>query len=380
MADGLQVSDLGSTNGTFWQGSRIDKITVPPGSTIKVGDTTLRFLAAPAPLVEPSDQCAFGEMVGRSLAMRELFAVLELASPTDATILMVGESGTGKELAARAIHAASRRKDGPFVVVDCSSISDNLAESHLFGHKKGAFTGALNDRKGAFVEASGGTLFLDELGELPPPTQAKLLRVLESRVVHPVGADQPAEVDVRIVAATHRDIVSMVEQGAFRFDLFHRLAVVHVSIPPLRERREDISLLVRALYAAKDVEPTNVSGPNMDLLREYAWPGNVRELRNVLDRAWALSAGFAAGGGDVPEDFSALKIWLAAAGGDDGDIGAHLPFKAAKERWLDGFEKRYLAAVYARFDYNISHASDHAEINRRHFRELLKKHGLHRDK
>ncbi|MBC7976592.1 MAG: sigma-54-dependent Fis family transcriptional regulator, partial [Myxococcales bacterium] len=319
----------------------------------------------------PSEHDHFGAMAGQSVAMRELFAVLELASPSDATVLIEGESGTGKELAARAIHDASSRAAGPFVVVDCSAITESLFDSHLFGHVRGAFTGAERDRKGAFVEASGGTLFLDELGELPLPAQAKLLRVLEAQTVQPVGADRPVTVDTRVVAATHRDLSRMVFAKTFRFDLFYRLAVVHVALPPLRERLEDLPHLIQALHRAKKLEAGPIDGDNLERMRRHAWPGNVRELRNVLERAWAMSK---PGGA-----FRELRLWLdpgAAAPQLTEVIDTALPFKDAKERWNDHFERRYVAMVFTSHASNVTHAAEHAGLSRRHFRELLYKHGI----
>jgi DNA-binding NtrC family response regulator len=367
---GVRVKDLGSTNGTWWQGSRVTEVIVPGGATIDVGGAQVRIVAAEALAVPPSQRESFGAMVGKSLAMRELFAVLELASPSDATVLIEGESGTGKELAARAIHDHSTRARGPFVVVDCSAIPENLIDSHLFGHVRGAFTGAERDRKGAFVEASGGTLFLDELGELPLPAQARLLRALEAQTVQPVGADRTVTVDTRVVAATHRDLARMVAAKEFRFDLFYRLAVVHVALPPVRERLEDLPALVASFYAARSASAGPVDGDNLERLRRHAWPGNVRELRNVLERAWALS------GGTVP--FRDLRLWVdvQAAPAMNEVVDTTLPFKDAKERWNDHFERRYLAAVYGSAGGNITRAAEHAGINRRHFRELLYKHGL----
>src|SRR6185503_3513162 len=224
--EGIRVRDLGSTNGTFWQGSRLAEAVVPFGSQIRIGSASIRFLTVETPALAPSERRRFGGMVGSSLAMRELFAILELASPTDATVLLEGESGTGKEMAARALHDHSPRARVPLVVVDCSAVSESLIDSHLFGHVRGAFTGAEQNRKGAFVEATGGTVFLDEIGELPLSAQAKLLRVLEARTVQPVGSDRPVPIDARVVAATHRDLTRMVEEKTFRFDLFYRLAVV----------------------------------------------------------------------------------------------------------------------------------------------------------
>jgi len=367
--DGVRVKDLGSTNGTRWQGSRITEAIIPTGATVTFGETPVRIAAADTPTLPPSQSDHFGEMAGHSLAMRELFAVLEMASPTDATVLIEGESGTGKELCARAIHDASPRASGAFVVVDCSAIPENLIDSHLFGHVKGAFTGAERDRKGAFVEASGGTLFLDELGELPLAVQARLLRVLEAQTVQPVGADRPIKVDTRVVAATHRDLSRMVAAKQFRFDLFYRLAVVHVALPALRERLEDLPYLIGTFYARRGSAPGPIDGDNLDRLRRHAWPGNVRELRNVLERAWALSPSAA---------FRELRLWLdPGASEPTADVvDTSLPFKEAKERWNDAFERRYVDQVFQSASRNITRAAEHAGLSRRHFRELLYKHGI----
>ncbi len=370
--DGVRIKDLGSTNGTWYQGTRIGEIVVPPGATIQFGSTPVRIAVADAPSLPPSDRDHFGEMAGQSIAMRELFAVLEMASPSDATVLIEGESGTGKELAARAIHDASARAQGAFVVVDCSAIAESLIDSHLFGHVRGAFTGADRDRKGAFVEASGGTLFLDEMGELPLAAQAKLLRVLEAQTVQPVGADRPIKVDTRVVAATHRDLARMVAAKEFRFDLFYRLAVVHVALPPLRDRLEDLPHLIATFYTRRGAQVGPIDGDNFDKLRRYAWPGNVRELRNVLERAWALSGPKAS--------FRELKLWLdptsAPAESQTQAIDTSQPFKEAKERWNDHFERRYVSTVFASNASNVTRAAEHAGLSRRHFRELLYKHGI----
>jgi len=369
--DGIRIKDLGSTNGTWWQGSKVGEVVVPAGATIQFGGTPVRISAADAPSLPPSDRDRFGTMAGKSVAMRELFAVLEMASPTDATVLIEGESGTGKELAARAIHEASNRAKGPFVVVDCSAIAESLVDAHLFGHVKGAFTGADRDRKGAFVEASGGTLFLDELGELPLAAQAKLLRVLEAQTVQAVGADRPVTVDTRVVAATHRDLARMVAAKEFRFDLFYRLAVVHVALPPLRERLEDLPHLIETFYKRRAIEPGPIEGDNLERLRRHAWPGNVRELRNVLERAWALSGPNAG--------FRDLRLWLdpnPAQTSATEVVDTSLPFKDAKERWNDQFERRYVALVFADNANNVTRAAEHAGLSRRHFRELLYKHAI----
>jgi len=370
--DGIHVRDLGSTNGTFWQGSKISEVTVPGGSTVVFGATQVQIIAGDTPVLPPSPRDRFGSMVGGSLAMRELYSILELASPTEVTVLVEGESGTGKELVARALHDHSPRARVPLVVVDCSAVSEELLDSQLFGHVRGAFTGANSDRKGAFVEASGGTLFLDELGELPLSCQTKLLRVLEDQTVMPVGSDRRVNVDTRVVAATHRGLADMVARKEFRFDLFYRLAVVQVHLPPLRDRLEDLPMLIANFYEGRGVAPGPITGPNLDRLRQHAWPGNVRELRNVLERAWALS-------GPGASRFSQLRLWLQASpeaprGGPSVDTS--IPFKDAKELWNDVFERQYLADVFERFGRNITHAAEHSGINRRHFRTLLRKHAL----
>jgi len=369
--EGIRVKDLGSTNGTWWQGSRIGEVIVSAGSTVQFGSTSVRIAAGDVPTLPPSDRDRFGAMVGKSVAMRELFAILEMASPTDATILIEGESGTGKELAARAVHEASSRAKGPFVVVDCSAIAEHLIDSHLFGHVRGAFTGAERDRKGAFVEATGGTLFLDELGELPLAAQAKLLRVLEAQTVQPVGADKAVAVDTRVVAATHRDLSRMVADKLFRFDLFYRLAVVHVALPPLRERLEDLPNLVETFYARKGSAPGPIDGENLEKMRRYAWPGNIRELRNALERAWAMTGPNAT--------FRELRMWIDSSGDSARApevVDVSLPFKEAKERWNDQFERRYVSMVFAQAANNVTRAAEHAGLSRRHFRELLYKHGV----
>ena len=368
--DGLHVKDLGSTNGTFVDNVRVSDAVVAVGVSIRCGNSHVTVAAAPAPTVSASRRDRFGGLVGESFSSRELFAVLELASPTNATVLIQGESGTGKELAARAIHDHSDRAGGPFVVVDFGGSSEQLIESQLFGHVRGAFTGAVNDRNGAFVEAHGGTLFLDEIGELPLPLQARLLRALEARTIQPLGADRPVQVDVRVVAATHRDLHAMVQNETFRFDLFYRLAVVHALIPPLRARREDLPPLIRYLYEQRGQDPGPIEGPNLELLQNYTWPGNVRELRNILDRAHVLS-----GAEDTP--FTELKIWLQPGSVAPFEVvDTTLPFKQAKERWVSGFERRYLASLYERHHQNVSRAAAQAGLSRTHFRELLQSHGI----
>ncbi|MBL9105495.1 MAG: sigma 54-dependent Fis family transcriptional regulator [Myxococcales bacterium] len=365
------VEDLGSTNGTHFEGARVTAVTVAPGATLLVGRTSLRVQPEPHGLqVEPSRSQRFGELVGASLVMREVFAVLELAAASDATVLLEGETGTGKELAARAVHEASARRRGPFVAVDCGALPAGLVESELLGHVKGAFTGAMAARKGAFARADGGTLFLDELDSLPLDLQPRLLRALEARRVRPVGGDSEQDVDVRVVAAAQRDLAGAVARGALRPDLYYRLSVVRVSLPPLRARREDIEPIVRELLGRRGLATDGVGGPGLARLMAHDWPGNVRELRNAVERAIALAPG-ARGFDDlrwqVPGDRSE---------GTDLEVRPELPFAAAKQVVIDGFERRYLRELWSRSGGNLSAAARAADVDRKHLRNLLRKHGL----
>lgn len=366
------VTDLESTNGTFFEGSRVQELEVSAGASLKVGRSTVRIEPTPRPLdVRPSAARRFGELVGESLAMREVFAVLELAAQHDATVLVTGETGTGKELVARSLHDASRRRKGPFVAVDCGALPETLLDSELFGHVKGAFTGAHGERKGAFQRADGGTLFLDELGRVSAAVQAKLLRVLEERTVKPVGADAERAVDVRVVAATPNDLQAAIASGSFRSDLYYRLSVLALELPPLRSRREDIPLIVAELVRLRGFESDGNEGPNWDRLKSHRWPGNVRELRNVIERAIVLSPG--------ARRFSELKLSLDAsvALSDPLVVRTDLPFKDAKDVVLETFERTYLAELMARHRGNVSAAAREADVDRKHWRALLVKHGLH---
>ncbi len=285
------VRDQGSTNGSFIQGSRFKEISIGFGAEIKLGRTLLKFLPDEE-VVKPVEAATdeFGSLLGRETKMRQLFALLADIAPTTSTILIEGETGTGKELVAEEIHRHSGRAKKPFVVFDCGAVPRELIESALFGHIKGAFTGAVGDRKGAFAEAHGGTLFLDEIGELPLEMQPTLLRVLDKRAVRQVGGNHYEQVDVRIVAATNRDLHDEVARKAFREDLYYRLAVMRVQLPALRDRGADVNLLVDAFIKRLGGGRTlNVRSEDMQRLRAHAWPGNVRELRNVIERACVLT-------------------------------------------------------------------------------------------
>jgi DNA-binding NtrC family response regulator len=374
VASRFLVRDLGSKNGTWFEGSRVAEVTVPAGSTLLVGKTALRIEPEAQPLdLPPSQARRFGELVGESLAMREVFAVLERVAASDATLLVEGETGTGKELVARAIHETSPRRRGPFVAINCGAIPENLLESELFGHVRGAFTGAATARAGMIVRADGGTLFLDELGRVSPTLQARLLRVLEERSVRPLGGDTERAVDVRVIAASRDDLDAEVASGRFRPDLLYRLAVVRVALPPLRSRREDIALVVRELLRRRGFsdDAARAEGAGLDRLIAHGWPGNVRELRNVIDRAIALAPG-ATRFADL-----VMRIHAGPLAGDDGlAVRSDLLFAEAKAAVLHDFERRYLADILARCGGNLSAASRACGVDRKHLRTLARKHGL----
>ncbi len=296
LPEGYVLRDLGSTNGTFINGVQIREGYLSAGAVIRIGTTDILF----SPVEErveifKSSSDIFGELRGASTAMREVFGILERVAPTDASVLIQGETGTGKELAARAIHGSSRRAGGPFIVFDCGAATPNLIESELFGHEKGAFTDAVRARPGAFELADRGTIFLDEIGELSPDLQPKLLRALDRHEIKRVGADKVSRTDVRVIAATNKELEKEMKAGRFREDLYYRLSVVSVFMPSLRHRKEDIETLAEHLLSGISGEIgrkiTGLSPEAADALRAYQWPGNVRELKNVLGRAAALCGG-----------------------------------------------------------------------------------------
>jgi len=378
---GYLLRDLGSTNGTLLDGAEIREAYLKPGAIITVGKVELKV----RPFAEriellPSDATSFGDVAGKSVAMREIFGLLERLAPTDATVLITGETGTGKDLLARAIHDASPRSKKPFLVVDCGAVVGSLIESELFGHEKGAFTGASSQRQGAFELSNGGTLFLDEIGELPLDLQPKLLRALEQRAFRRVGGNKEIKVDIRVIAATKRNLKMEVERGKFREDLYFRLAVVPVELPPLRERRDDISVLIDTLLAqlSADGEPLRVSSDAREALVGHDWPGNVRELRNVLERA----AYIAKATGQQEVQLSGVPFVGGRAG--DGVASAGMPsfeggksYRDTKAEWEEVFEKRYVEWLLDRNEGNISAAAREADMDRKYLHKLAKKHGLH---
>jgi transcriptional regulator with GAF, ATPase, and Fis domain len=378
---GYLLRDLDSTNGTLLDGAEIREGYLSAGAVISVGRIELKVRPFAERIdVLPSDRESFGEVFGRQPAMREIFGLLERLAPTDATLLVGGETGTGKDLLARAVHAHSARAKGPFVVVDCGAVVANLIESELFGHEKGAFTGASDTRKGAFELANKGTLFLDEIGELPLSMQPKLLRALESRRIRRVGAERELSVDIRVIAATHRDLKQEVERGHFREDLYFRLAVVPLALPPLRERRADIPLIASQLLArvAGDNAQRQLTDEALQALAAHDWPGNVRELRNVLERSalWAQAAG------EQHVRVLGLPAQAPAAAGNPAANTQALAFDAAKsyretrEAWEQDFERRYVAWLLAAHEGNVSSAARAADMDRKYLYKLAKKHGL----
>jgi DNA-binding NtrC family response regulator len=319
----------------------------------------------------------FGRMVGDAPVMQQLFALLERAAQSDATVLIEGETGTGKEVTALAIHEHSARKDKPFIVVDCGAIPANLLESELFGFERGAFTGAINQRDGAFEAANGGTIFLDEIGELTLDLQPKILRALEGRKIKRVGSNNYLPVDVRVIAATNRSLRREAAEKRFRSDLYYRLAVLQVKLPPLRERREDLPFLVEEVLQQLGVRdlPQSAAIRTPEFLAKltaYAWPGNVRQLRNYIERRVALGELVPPPGSDT--SIPPMPDVANDAAGPALETGQ--PLKLAREAWNSAFEARYLSALLAAHSDNVAAAARAAGVNRVHFYRLLWKHGL----
>jgi transcriptional regulator with GAF, ATPase, and Fis domain len=368
--DVLSLKDSGSTNGTFVEGIRVREADVPPGSVVRVGSSAFRIDVGDQPVfVDVSSKHAFGELVGSSLEMRRVYAVLERVAPGDTTVLVQGETGTGKDVVARSIHAASKRAQGPFVAVDCGAIPENLMESELFGHVRGAFSGAMADRRGVFEEANGGTLFLDEIGELPIALQPKLLRALETRTIRRVGSNTEKPIDVRLIAATNRPLARCVNDGTFREDLYYRLAVVELPLPPLRSRREDIPLLARAFYAKLAPGGGELPHDFVDMLSKRAWPGNVRELRNAIERA--VSLGFVG-----PQAPRPSRPPPPDQGGVDTIIPLHLPLKDARQVWVERFEHTYVKAMLRKVGGNVTRAAERAGVSRRFLQRMVARLGI----
>lgn len=358
-----RIRDLGSRNGTVVDGVRANDAFLRSGSTIQLAGVTLRFEPLEKVRRLPiSAHRAFHGLVAESIAMRAALAWIERAAGNDMTVLLEGETGTGKGKAAEAIHRGSARADKPFVVVDCGAIPQSLIESELYGHEKSAFTGATERRIGAFEEASSGTIFLDEIGELPLDQQPKLLRALENREIRRVGSNGYHKVDVRIVAATHRDLRREVNEGRFRADLYFRLAVLRIPLPPLRERAEDIPALSKELLRSMGAPPAAIEAlctPELFAsLRRGAWPGNARELRNHLERCLAFEEALPVGDMVAPR----------------AAIDASVPYADARRRAIEAFEQAYVTDLLARHHGQVSKAAAAAAMDRVYLYKLVKRH------
>ncbi len=379
---GVKIRDLGSRNGTYVHDVRIGEVCVSSPCTLRIGATDLHFEPLRPEKVTVPTIPSFGPLVGQSEAMRKIFDRLSKVAVTDLTLLIGGETGTGKELAAQAVHMASNRRDKPFIVVDCGSIPPSLAEATLFGHERGAFTGAVDRHASPFHDADGGTIFMDELGELPLEMQPKLLRALAERRVKSVGGSTYKPFDVRVIAATRRDLVRAVNSGAFRSDLYFRVAQVKLDLPSLRQRVEDIPILVRSMLKDLGDEDAyqRVSNAQLERLMRYDWPGNVRELRNAVAVAYALSDA-----GDEIDIASHLGALAEGGGGGPPASGAHQsissglerrPFQEAKREILARFAKEYFTRLAEEAKGNVSEMARRAGMERAHVRTYLKRHTI----
>ena len=371
--DGLRVVDAGSTNGTFVGTVRLVEAKLASGERLRVGDDVIRVEAAASEAVRLPDADRFGRVIGGSPAMRRLYPLLERLALTDVPVVIEGETGTGKEVVAEALHEMGARASGPYVVFDCTAVSPSLLEAALFGHERGAFTGAVAARPGVFEQAEGGTLLIDEIGDLELGLQAKLLRAVQRGEVQRIGGSSWRRVDVRVVAATRRDLEQEIQAGRFRDDLYYRLCVARVELPPLRSREGDVARLAghfwKALGGAGEIPAEFLAR-----LEGYGWPGNVRELHNAVARRVALGELEMPGG--TPEEASAI----AAPTPRDHDVldaiaSAGLTFAEAKERAIAAFTERYVARVLAEHGGNVTRAAAASGIARRYFHILKARSG-----
>ena len=391
---GYLLLDLGSTNGTFYRGARVGEAELHIGAEFRLGSTVLRLESGPVSSEEVENAESFGGLVGRSAPMQRVYGLLSAVAPTDTTVLIEGETGTGKELVAQQIHRLSPRADRPLMVIDCASLPPGLIESELFGHERGAFTGAVAEREGAFEKCRGGTVFLDEVGELALELQPRLLRVLDQRTVRRVGSNVRRRVDVRLVAATNRDLAGEVKARRFRQDLYYRLAVVRIVLPPLRKRREDIALLARHfLRQSGCAAPDSVlSDEVLEALRSRRWTGNVREMRNVLERAVVLSDGAEGAFNEVTIERASVVAAKPEAAPQPEPEGAgwlarnlpqqlfQLPYKELKKLLVEELEDLYVGRLYRIHGNNISRIAQEAGVDRHLVRKVLQRKGLHEDK
>jgi DNA-binding NtrC family response regulator len=384
---GCLLRDLGSTNGTWvatgalagHAGSliRVESAYLPEQARVRIGETELSFSQQGELELPLSRRSRFGPLIGHSAAMRAVFKVLEQVAKTDATLLIEGESGTGKDVAARAVHERSARTEGPFINVDCGAIPASLIESELFGHARGAFTGATEDRAGLFEQADGGTVFLDEIGELPLDLQPKLLRVLETRQVKRVGEGKERAFDARVISATNRNLNREVAEGRFRQDLYFRLSVIRIKMPPLRQRKEEIPRLIAHFLQSLGRDPTKpLSQTVMKALEHHDWPGNVRELRNVVERLALIpdmAPEFYVGDGQAAKRDEQIGATAPAAA---ESMPLDVPFHEGKQLWIERFEHTYLEQLLERCEGNISAVARESKLSRQSCHRLLKRYGL----
>jgi DNA-binding NtrC family response regulator len=367
----LRLTDLGSKNGTFVDGVAIVEVFLRGGETVRVGGTAFRVERG-EPSAGPPIPAAtrFGRLIGASVEMRRLYPLCTRLAASPVPVVIEGETGTGKEVLAEALHEEGPRSAGPFVVFDCTSVPPSLVESELFGHERGAFTGAVSSRKGVFELAHRGTLFIDEIGDLETSLQPKLLRAVERSEIRRIGGDRPVKVDVRLLAATRRDLDQEVQNGRFRDDLFHRLAVTRIELPPLRERRGDIAVLAQHFWRELGGQVANIPAEVMFRWEAERWPGNVRELRNAVARQLAL--------GELAEKGPPQPTEPAAVSGDpgvDADVleqilALDLPFPRARDRVLSEFEQRYVERILRAHGGNVARAAAASGIGRRYFATL----------
>jgi two-component system response regulator HydG len=366
----LHVVDLGSTNGTRVNGVTVRDAFLEGGDKLRLGATALSVeVIAEATAIAVSERAGFGRIVGASLEMRKLYPLCERLAAASVTVILEGETGTGKELLAEALHEEGPRANGPFVVFDCTAIPANLLESDLFGHERGAFTGALATRKGVFEQAHGGTLLIDEIGDLELALQPKLLRAIERSEVRRVGGNEPIRVDVRVLCATRRDLDHEVQQGRFRDDLFHRLAVARIELPPLRRRQGDVELLARVFWREHGGDESEFGDAMLARWTDYDWPGNVRELRNAVARHLAL--------GDLADaDVEAVASGLppvpspGAEGILERVLAMGLPYNSARQRLIREFERCFVERVLAAHGGNVLRAALASGIARRQLQRV----------
>ena len=361
----LRLTDLGSTNGTSVNGIAVADGFLRGGEVIRIGDTALRVDVAMPTTRTMSHASRFGRLVGASAEMRRLYPLCERLSVSNVPLVIEGETGTGKELLAESLHEASHRAAGPFVVFDCTAVPPNLVEAALFGHERGAFTGAVTTAKGVFEQADGGTLLIDEIGDLEHSLQPKLLRALERFEVRRVGGDRWIRVDVRVVAATRRDLEREIQEGRFRDDLFYRLAVARIELPPLRERHGDIALLAQHFWEHLGGGDTPLPFDLLLRFESYSWPGNVRELHNAVARRLAL--------GDLAAEQGRRPVDVRSAAPEDvveEVLRRGLPLSQSREIVVDNFERRYVQRVLSLHGNDVARAAAASGIARRYFQLL----------